>query len=176
MATGVSVSRFQVLLVKHALLSACALLTVTGKVWKTRAQYSPHLLVRLPGISITAAVQQVPLGPPRRISLCSNGRYIGDTVQCHLEPHSCRVTCYPGPAPLQPGVGCLIIEPGATSAKGGVWDGVILQTQRGAAFCREAEHSSVLCVDVSTQALHRTPLPVLATHLVLRWVNKLRLE
>ena len=51
------------------------------------------------------------------------------------------------------------------SAQGGVWDGVILHTQRGAAFCREAlRQDSVLCVDVSPQALHRTP-PSRVSHL-----------
>ena len=40
----------------------------------------------------------------------------------------------------------------------------------------EKRYTKVQCVDVSTQALYRTPTPVLATYLVLRWLYKLRLE
>ena len=40
----------------------------------------------------------------------------------------------------------------------------------------EKRYTKVQCVDVSTQAFYRTPPPVLATYLVLRWAYKPRLE
>ena len=110
-------------------------------------QSSSHLPVRLPGFPVTAAVQQVLLCPTvhSRMSLCRYGRHFCYIHQGHLEPLALAICC-PAPSAVQVGGGSRIIVADTTSAQGGFWYGVILQTQRGAASCIEVVHQDSLFV------------------------------
>ena len=103
-------------------------------------ELSSYLMIRLPGVAIKAALQQVPPRPTAmhikalaRIPLGRYGRDGSHIAQVHLQPLAIVVICCPAYAAVQPGVGCSTVL-NATGGQGGVGQGAVLEPQRRAAF------------------------------------------